>query len=78
MICLKEIIQPHQIKTSYVSGIKMFERRFTGICRHWFSKCSENADLGRLEMVQYKMFFLTPAKINLLVLLQEYTFYTVE
>ena len=60
------------------SGTKLFEGKLTGICRHWFSKCSENADLGRLEMVQCKMFFLTPTKIILLAVLQEYTFYTVE
>ena len=48
---------PHQIKASYVSGIKIFERRFIGIYRHLLSKYSENAVLECLEIVQYKFFF---------------------
>ena len=47
---------PQQIKASYVSGTKMFERRFTGMYRHLFSKSSENAFLKHLEMVQCKCF----------------------
>ena len=48
---------PYQIKTSYVSGTKIFERRCTEIYRHLLYKCSKNAVLGRLEMVQCKCFF---------------------
>ena len=48
---------PHQIKASYVSRTNIFERRFTGIYRHLLSKCSKNAVLERLKMVQCKCFY---------------------
>ena len=43
---------PHQIRTSYVSGTKIFLRRYTVIYGHLLSKCFENAVFGRLEMIQ--------------------------
>ena len=78
-ICLKKNIQsPHQIKNSYVSGTKIFEWRFTGIYRHLLSKCSENAILGHLEMVQRKWFFLAPIRNMFSAALREYIFHNVE
>ena len=54
---MKEIIQvpippTHLLKTSYVSGTKIFKRRFTGM----FAFQVLSAVLGRLEMVQCKCF----------------------
>ena len=66
--CLKEIIQPppntqpipHQIKSYYVFGTKIFLRKYTEIYRHLILKCFKNAVLWRQEMMQPKCFFLTP------------------
>ena len=57
VIYLKEIIQPPPDESFLRLWNKMFERGFTGTYRHLLSKCSENAVLGRLEMVQSKCFF---------------------
>ena len=51
----KEVTQ--QIKAYYVSGTKIFSRRYAEIYRHLHSKCFKNAVLGRLEMVQCQCFF---------------------
>ena len=53
---------PHQIKASNVSGTNIFERRFTGIYRHLLSKCTKNAVLERLKMVQCKCFYWNQPK----------------
>ena len=55
-------LTPSQIKPYYVSGTKIFLRRYKELYRHLLSKCFKNAVLGRQEMVQYKYFFLTPNK----------------
>ena len=68
--CLKEIIQPppnpqptpHQIKSYYVFGTKIFLWRYTEIYRHLLSKCFKNAVLWRQEMMQSKCFFDTKQK----------------
>ena len=60
------------MKGSYVSEIKILERRFTGICRDLLSKYSENTVLGRNEAVQ--MFFLTPTRNTFLTVLWKYGF----
>ena len=57
---------------------EIFERRFTGIYRHLLSKCSKNAVLERLKMVQRKYLFLTPTIKMFLAVLREYNFYNVE
>ena len=49
---------PHQIKSYYVFGTKIFLRRYTEIYRRLLSKYFKNAVLGRQEVVQ--IFFLTP------------------
>ena len=48
---------PHQIKTSYISVTKIFERKFEGTYRKLLSNCSKNAVLRRVEMVQSRCFF---------------------
>ena len=48
---------PHQIKPYYVSGTKIFLRRYIEIYRHLLSICSKNAVLGCQEMMQHKYFF---------------------
>ena len=50
---------PYQIKPYYVSGTKIFLRRYIEICRYLLSVCFKNAVLERQEKVQYKYFFLT-------------------
>ena len=50
----------YQIKSYYISGTKMFLRKYTEICRHLRSKCFKNAVLGRQEIVKCKCFCLTP------------------
>ena len=42
------------------------------------SKCSKNAVLERLKMVQCKYLFLTPTIKMFLAVLREYIFYNVE
>ena len=61
----KKIIQPPpthnptlpQIKSSCISGTKVFFRRYAEIYRHLLSKCFQNAVLRRQEMVQCKRYF---------------------
>ena len=48
---------PYQRKAYYVSGTKIFLRRYIEIYRHLLSKCFKNAVLGRQEMGQCKCFF---------------------
>ena len=73
----RKLFSPHQIKASYVSGSKMFERRFTGLYRHLLSKCTKTEVLEHLEMVQCKCFFwhLAPIRNMFLAVLQEYIFF---
>ena len=47
----------HQIKSYYVSGTKIFLRRYTEIYRHLLSKCFKNMMLERQKMAQYKCCF---------------------
>ena len=88
---LKEITQislTHQIKTSNISGTKIFLQKFTRIYRHLLSECFENPVRRHLEMVQCKCFFLTPTRntfagkfgkwVSFLTVLREYTFYNDE
>ena len=51
-----------QIKSYFVSGTKIFLRRYREIYRHLLSKCFKNAVLGRQEIVQYRCFFLTASR----------------
>ena len=61
----KKIIQPPpthnptlcQIKSSCISGTKVFFRRYAEIYRHLLSKCFQNVVLRRHEMVQCKRYF---------------------
>ena len=46
-----------QINSYFVSGTKIFLRRYTEIYRHFLSKCFKNEFLGRREIVQRKCFF---------------------
>ena len=48
---------PHQIKSYYIFGTKIFLIRYTEIYKHLLSKCFKNAVLGCQEMVQCKCFF---------------------
>ena len=48
---------PHQIKSYYVFGTKIFLIRYTEIYKNLLSKCFKNAVLGCQEMVQCKCFF---------------------
>ena len=73
----RKLFSPHQIKASYVSGSKIFERRFTGLYRHLLSQCTKTEVLGHLEMVQYKCFFWYLAPIRNMFL-AAYIFYNVE
>ena len=52
-----EKVTPHQLKVSYVSGIKTPRWRFSWIYRNLLYKWSENAVLGDLQMVQCKLLF---------------------
>ena len=72
-----------QINSYFVSGTKIFLRRYTEIYRHFLSKCFKNGVLGRQEMVQCK-FFSDPKqkhvwwkRLNLAVL-REYIIFNVK
>ena len=77
-----------QIKSYYISGTKMFLRKYTEIYRHLRSKCFKNAVLGRQEIVKCKCFCLTPNRNMLagksvkserfLVVLQEHIIFNVK
>ena len=45
---------PHQIKSYYIFGTKIFLFRYTEIYKHLLSKCFKNAVLGCQKMVQRK------------------------
>ena len=47
------------------SWTKVSLRRYAGIYRHLLPKCFENAVHGRVEMMQWKCFFLTPSRLVL-------------
>ena len=47
---------PHQTKSYYFSGTKVFLQRYTETYRHLLSKCFKNAVPGRHKMVQYNFF----------------------
>ena len=57
---------PHHIKSYYISGTKMFLRRYTEIYRYLLSKPFQNAVLGRQEMMQCKRYFLRQTETCLL------------
>ena len=59
-------ILPLKSKSHYVSGAKIFWRRYTKVYRHLHFKLFKNAVLGRQEMVQCKCFFWHQAEICLL------------
>ena len=59
-------ILPLKSKSYYVSGAKIFWRRYTKVYRHLHFKLFKNAVLGRQEMVQCKCFFWHQAEICLL------------
>ena len=56
---------------------RKFSNEFTRICRHLFSKDSENAVLGVWKWY-VQMFLLTPTKKMFLAVLRLYFFYNVE
>ena len=53
---------PHQTKSCYFSGTKVFLQRYTETYRHLLSKCFKDAVPGRQEMVQYNFFSDTKQK----------------
>ena len=53
---------PHQTKSYYFSGTKIFLQRYTAIYRDLLSKCFKYAIPGRQEMVQYNFFSHTKQK----------------
>ena len=67
-----------QIKTSYDSGTKIFEQRFTAIYRHLPSYCCENFVLDHSGNGAVQMFFVAPTRNMFLAVSRENNFYKVD
>ena len=52
--------RPHHVKSYYVSGTKLFLRRYTEIYRYLLSKRFKNPVLGCQEIVHCNFFFVMP------------------